>query len=1011
MSSRPIGTPADRQRSAGREIVPADAVNPPPSHKENRKPQAIGLEDAVKAHNAATARLKTTTIDTFELLANIDREIATSSERPPAENEKELRVDDKGRITVGRLSADEGLAVCERRVNGKTSSVEMRGNFTDLCALAAVSAEEKCTAASKMDHVSSSFNGVATDVEYQVSPDAAIQLRFEESSSSFRASSSSGLGVVACSQKVEGNGTVVTLKHESTLFSSSETTLTCSFDDRGRLNGPCKVRLCTGDQFEGTFTDGRPSGEASFSCDRGERCQFRGTWKDGMRHGHGTFQTTSGRKFVGEWNADSRHGQGTLEFPFVESGSTTVAKVKGSWHDGRLSGPFTIEAHDKTYACDSDALTVTIPMSSGVFRGKWQKQPQLFLQHGNNEISLPSSSDPVATIETVQVILSAMCCVLNIQSALKLQAGPVAMRREVSTLLRMVAGEALKRRMNSAEESLKAVVAETEARAQDAERLTTRLRKLGDGVKKSAAEVDRLGSEAKVKDQLLEEAKQEEQKELKTTATLESKLADLPELPSSTEADSTELSNELRSLSKALAEKSTEGRQIKTKVESAKRELSATKEEVSHLTDHLNKCNEAMTTAETKLEQQRVEYDRLISEAEESKQKVYEHVDTLLATVERLDAENSRLRQDVEAMSTKRQGKERSAAEKQEHLSRRQKEVAELHRAAAEVLKRVDELKDRLASLESETETLQQAISSEDENLLEEQKMAAELRKKLGAAQQKETALKCALEKGRNEAASSEEELEHIRQRMERSIANLKKRCSAVDEEIAEANTTSETTSSRRSFAESSDSPADRKSTPEAPQTSKTQQELNRTLQEIQQVRAQRTQLSSKMASSQATLSKLQDRIAKLQASKRGETLSTEIEQYKSMQTSELKELIASFKQGNEKEEMELSALKRDLQARQSEVDKARRELASNSRRGLPSRGSSNSVDPRLKILQEEADRRDSRIAELRMQVKRVQHLESKLAAARDTAHGLSQSRHVRQQHSSALKRRDTLPW
>ena len=72
----------------------------------------------------------------------------------------------------------------------------------------------------------------------------------------------------------------------------------------------------SGNKYVGEWKDDKRHGQGTFTFGPGEFYGdvYVGEWKDNLYHGQGTYTYADGDKYVGEWKDDQFHGQGTYTF-------------------------------------------------------------------------------------------------------------------------------------------------------------------------------------------------------------------------------------------------------------------------------------------------------------------------------------------------------------------------------------------------------------------------------------------------------------------------------------------------------------------------------------------------------------------------------------------------------------------------------------------------------------------------------------------------------------------------
>jgi len=113
-----------------------------------------------------------------------------------------------------------------------------------------------------------------------------------------------------------------------------------------------RTTKANGDQYDGTWEDGKPHGDGTYTYANGNRYTgefstgephgtgvavnsngdtYDGQWVHSMRQGHGTEAYTSGHKYDGEWMASKRCGHGTMCY-------ADRSQYVGEWLDNLMHG-------------------------------------------------------------------------------------------------------------------------------------------------------------------------------------------------------------------------------------------------------------------------------------------------------------------------------------------------------------------------------------------------------------------------------------------------------------------------------------------------------------------------------------------------------------------------------------------------------------------------------------------------------------------------------------------------
>ncbi len=94
----------------------------------------------------------------------------------------------------------------------------------------------------------------------------------------------------------------------------------------GQGTWTCQNRECEGEKYVGEFKEGNYS-KGTYDYSSGDK--YIGEWKNFKHHGQATYIWSDGDKYVGEFLEGKKHGQGTITF-------TSGRKYVGEWKDDLL---------------------------------------------------------------------------------------------------------------------------------------------------------------------------------------------------------------------------------------------------------------------------------------------------------------------------------------------------------------------------------------------------------------------------------------------------------------------------------------------------------------------------------------------------------------------------------------------------------------------------------------------------------------------------------------------------
>jgi hypothetical protein len=113
---------------------------------------------------------------------------------------------------------------------------------------------------------------------------------------------------------------------------------------RGRLVGYGRAEFADGGVYDGTFKDGKRSGQGrmqynmSAEGESSEAAIYTGEWRHNLRHGHGEMLWQSdGARYEGMWHMDRRL-QGTLRLGSGQASATGAIEYRGEFRDDLFHG-------------------------------------------------------------------------------------------------------------------------------------------------------------------------------------------------------------------------------------------------------------------------------------------------------------------------------------------------------------------------------------------------------------------------------------------------------------------------------------------------------------------------------------------------------------------------------------------------------------------------------------------------------------------------------------------------
>ncbi|MCB0705951.1 MAG: caspase family protein [Saprospiraceae bacterium] len=117
-------------------------------------------------------------------------------------------------------------------------------------------------------------------------------------------------------QPIDDQGNIVTNLFPDKELAPSETDL-----QTGCVSGDCESESGTlayadGSKYEGSFRNGQPHGQGSFTDINGDR--YVGYFRNGIRHGEGTLYLASGDKQIGRWKDGEYIGQPQEEYGCIQ---------------------------------------------------------------------------------------------------------------------------------------------------------------------------------------------------------------------------------------------------------------------------------------------------------------------------------------------------------------------------------------------------------------------------------------------------------------------------------------------------------------------------------------------------------------------------------------------------------------------------------------------------------------------------------------------------------------------
>jgi len=132
--------------------------------------------------------------------------------------------------------------------------------------------------------------------------------------------------------------------HIFKLLFSSNAKQTCSYsgeyDSDGRMHGEGRVVASNGDEYVGTFKEGKFHGHGTYTFKHGGG-KYVGEFNDGVYHGSGVEIYPDGSRYVGSFSHSRRCGDGRMEYA---NGDVYI----GSWSNGKKHGPGRMQYKDAT---------------------------------------------------------------------------------------------------------------------------------------------------------------------------------------------------------------------------------------------------------------------------------------------------------------------------------------------------------------------------------------------------------------------------------------------------------------------------------------------------------------------------------------------------------------------------------------------------------------------------------------------------------------------------------------
>jgi hypothetical protein len=766
--------------------------------------------------------------------------------------------------------------------------------------------------------------------------------------------------------------------------------------------GPhCSLRLC---------------GQGKLTCGPSI---YDGAWKDGLRHGQGTFTVCGATgpvvQYAGPWNNDERHGPDgsiTLYSPMCN------VLVTSAWKQGELDGRATIGVAGAPTALVKQgfsggalASSVTLYMETGHFEGQWN-DPQAALAYAHSQSqSQPSflrndTSGVSKMFKEVGEVFAAADAAVSLgtrvtERHLTLPAARAMLAEQLTLAGRAVV--ALQIDAAADEREVEALSGVTKER----DELKAMATRAFEAVQKKQARAESLNSDVAKARVALEAARSAEEKEMIANRAAGGSDGD-GDLASQHKAlleQKTYMQGALTTAQAQLLQAKADLKAVQARLAQIVKDNKSGDDEAGKLGEKLAQLSAQRSSLQQKLADLEKDFENTILKREAAKKEQQSQLETIQKTVASVQ----------EASGS-------GAAENEERRNSKAKDDLKAVEGRIAALKKAQQgtasLKDSEAALETKRQEMEKlrskikaATVAREQVALDVEGLAAVSDYLRQSLQRASAAIDAAEADSSKPLPGWEEAVAHSRAVSE--AANQQADADAAVSEVAAENKAKEALVRKlqANLADAIAAAAAAPLSPTPPQKPRRSDELEGQVKQLlgkcDQLRRKRDNIEERISSLTKQLQDITTRQQKRADEDRAQTSSSyggrgvpglDVTGYS---PAELKALMQKMRADMELAENLVTQRKDELQRSLEDLAAARK------RRNEAQQSQPKTVDWKLKVLQEEVDAREARIASLRSDLRRIPLLEAKIEAAKESVRNMAQSSELRQNQAATMARAD----
>ena len=771
-----------------------------------------------------------------------------------------------------------------------------------------------------------------------------------------------------------------------------------------------KASFVGGVQWNGEHSSFRLSGSGKLTCGSSS---YDGGWKDGLRHGQGTFTicgpTGPTVQYAGPWQHDERHGPDgcvTLYSPMCN------VLVTSSWNRGELDGAATIgiagasNAHVKQqFNAGSLGPNVTLWMETGHFSGQWNDVLAALQFASSQSQSQPSflKSDTSSVSKTFREVGEAFAAVDAVTAvehrATERHLTLPASKAMIVEQLGLVGAAVVVLQLESAAEDRALEALSGVMRERD--ELKSSAAKASEALQKKQLRLDGLNADAAKARSAVEAARGQEEKEAAASRGNggNDNDADLTMQHKGSLEQKTYLQGALTTAQAQLAHAKAELKTVQTRIAQLVKDSKNGDEEASKLSEKLAALAGQKTGLQQKLSEVEKDTDSTIQKRETARKELQSQLDTLQQTIAAVQAPNTPEEEERRAAAIKSELKEvqarvaalKKSLQSSEHPKQGDAELETKNRSLQTLQAGIDQAKAARAQAKDDVEELT-GLSEYLKQSLRQLEHAAEAEKDLHSSvpdQQEELRHSAAV----NDAAVQLAEADAAIERMGNENKSKEVMARRLHADLAAA-------LEAQPPAALSPSPP-----PKQRRSDELEQQVKQLLSKCDQLRRKRDNIEERIASLTKQVQDIANRQQKrAEEEKSGSSYNCRtsgLGDVSGYSTSELKALVQKMR-------MEMEAAESATAQRKHELERSLEELAAaRKRRNDAQHSQPKTIDWKLKVLQDEVDAREARIASLRSDQRRIQLLEARIEAAKEAVRNMTQSSELRQNQAATMARAD----